>query len=119
MENIRIIHKTNTPTDEAINLIKALKDKGVNVDPEVYDGFKTVDLSIRDSKIDIEVDGIQHLTDPYQILADIDRGYYSYLDGYHTMHIPNQMIHKYLPQIAAALTEASKIRKQKISVHVN
>jgi len=62
------------------------------------------------------VDGIQHLTDPKQILADLGRGYYSHKNGYDTLHIQNEMLRKHLDEIADALAEASKVRERKIHV---
>lgn len=108
-----------TPTAEATSLKKALEDRGVKVYVELHDGFKTVDLTIPRAKINIEVDGIQHLTDPKQILADLGRGYYSHKNGYDTMHIQNEMIRRHLAEIADALAEASKVRERKIHVFVN
>ena len=105
------------PTKEAMALKKALKDRGVKVYTEFNDGYKTIDLTLPNSKIDIEVDGIQHLRDPGQILTDLSRGYYSYKDGYDTIHIQNQMIHNHLNDIADALAVASKIRERRIHIY--
>lgn len=92
---LKIVNKYKEPTQEAINLKKALKDKGVRVYLELDDGHKHIDIAIPRSKLNIEIDGIHHLTDPRQILADLGRGYYSHKNGYNTMHIPNEMIHKH------------------------
>jgi very-short-patch-repair endonuclease len=116
---LKIINKHPTPTEEAYALKVALEQKGVLVHLEIYDGYKHVDLCIPKAKIDVEVDGIRHLTDPHQILADLHRGYYSHKDGYNTMHIPNEMIHSHLREISEALAEASKIREQKLNIHVD
>lgn len=116
---LKIINKYPTPTKEANDLKKALEEKGVLVYVELDDGHKHIDLAIPRAKLNIEVDGIKHLTDPYQILADLGRGYYSHKNGFNTMHIPNEMIHSHLQEIAKALAEASKIREQKIHIHLN
>lgn len=116
---LKIINKYPVPTKEAQDLKKALEQKGVRVYVELDDGHKHIDLTIPRAKLNIEVDGIKHLTDPNQILADLGRGYYSHKNGYDTMHIPNEMIHKYLKEISEALAEASKIREQKIHVHLD
>lgn len=113
------LSRYKVPTVEAESLKEALEDRGVKVYVELHDGFKTVDLALPRAKINIEVDGIQHLTDPKQILADLGRGYYSHKNGYNTMHIPNEMVRLHLEEIADALAEASKIREQKIHVFVN
>lgn len=106
-------------TKEASDLKGALEKRGINVYSEVHDGYKHIDLAIPRAKINIEVDGIQHLTDPSQILADLGRGYYSHKNGFDTMHIPNEMIHKHLNTIADALAEASKIRENRIYIHLD
>lgn len=116
---LKIIQKYKIPTKEAKDLKEALENKGVRVYVELNDGFKHIDLAIPKAKLNIEIDGIQHLTNPKQILADLNRGYYSHKDGYNTMHIPNEMIHKHLKEISEALAEASKIREQKIRVHLD
>lgn len=116
---LRIISKYPTPTQEARALKEALEEKGVRVYVELNDGYKHVDLAIPRAKLNIEVDGIQHLTNPHQIVADLNRGYYSTKKGFNTMHIPNEMIHSHLTEISEALAEASKIRERKIYVHLD
>lgn len=116
---LKIYHHISGPTTEALSLKKALEDKGVLVYKELHDGFKTIDLAIPKAKINIEVDGIQHLINPKQILADLDRGYYSHKNGYDTIHIQNEMIRNHLEEIAGALAEASKIRERSIHVYLS
>jgi very-short-patch-repair endonuclease len=111
----KLSHYKN-PTKEARLLKRALEERGVQVYVELHDGFKTIDLALPRAKINIEVDGIQHLTDPKQILADLGRGYYSHKNGYNTMHIQNEMVREHLNEIADALAEACKVREQKIHV---
>jgi very-short-patch-repair endonuclease len=115
---LKIINKYKAPTKEAVDLKETLEQKGVVVYLELDDGHKHIDLAIPRAKLNIEVDGIKHLIDPKQILADLSRGYYSHKNGYDTMHIPNEMIHKHLEEIAEALTEASKRREKQIHVHL-
>lgn len=115
---LKIINKYKQPTKEASALKEALENKGARVYLELHDGHKHIDLAIPRAKLNIEIDGIQHLTDPHQILADLGRGYYSHKNGYNTMHIPNEMIHKHLQEIADALAEASKIREKQIHIHL-
>ena len=116
---LKILRHRNKPTTEADALKTALESRDVKVYTELHDGFKTVDLALPKAKINIEVDGIQHLTDPKQILADLSRGYYSHKNGYDTMHIQNEMVRTHLEDIANALAEASKVRKKKIQVYLN
>jgi len=100
-------------------LREALEGRGVKVYVELNDGRKHVDLAIPRAKLNIEVDGIRHFTNPHQILADLGREYFSTKKGYSTMHIPNEMIRAHLGDIAQALAEASKIRERKIHVHLS
>lgn len=116
---LNIVSRNNVPTKEALALKDALEDKGITVYKELHDGFKTIDLTLPKAKINIEVDGIQHLTNPKQILADLERGYYSHKNGYDTMHIPNEMIRLHLSEISTALAEAAKIRQKRLYVHVD
>ncbi|HVZ76026.1 MAG TPA: DUF559 domain-containing protein [Candidatus Paceibacterota bacterium] len=116
---LKIIKKYRTPTKEADDLKKALEKRGVRVLVEVHDGYKHVDLAIPSAKINIEVDGIQHLTNPKQIVADLNRGYYSHKNGFNTMHIPNEMIRNHLEEISEALAEASKMREKVLYIHLD
>jgi very-short-patch-repair endonuclease len=101
------------PTKEALDLKHALEKLGIRVLAEVDDGHKHIDLTIPSARINIEVDGCQHFTDPYQILSDLKRNHYSDNLGYDTIHIPNKLIHENLGGIASALAEASKIREER------
>lgn len=118
-KKIEIITKSPLPTKEANDLMTELKRLGVVVYRELYDGHKHIDIAIPKAKINVEVDGIHHLTNPKQILADLNRGYYSHKKGYQTMHIPNEMIRFYLREISEALAEASKIREEIIQIHLD
>jgi very-short-patch-repair endonuclease len=116
---LKIINNYPTPTKEAQALKEALEQQGVRVYVELDDGHKHIDIAIPKAKLNVEVDGIQHFTNPYQILADLNRGYYSNKKGYNTMHIPNEMLNKHLKEISEALAEASKIRERKIHIHLS
>jgi very-short-patch-repair endonuclease len=118
-KEIKIVKKYRNPTKEAGDLKEALEKQGVRVLVELHDGYKHIDLAIPKAKINVEVDGIQHLTNPHQILADLNRGYYSNKNGFNTMHIPNEMIRLHLKEISEALAEAAKIREKKIHVHLD
>ncbi|HEX3100061.1 MAG TPA: hypothetical protein VHQ41_03790 [Patescibacteria group bacterium] len=118
MGQIKIFHKTKFPTKQAINLKSALEKCGVKTILEMFDGHKHVDISVPAARLDIEVDGLKHLTDADQIVADLNRGYHSHHGGYDTIHIPNQMIDLHLEKIALALAQACKIRANKINIHL-
>jgi very-short-patch-repair endonuclease len=116
---LRILKKYRAPTKEAWDLKEALEKRGVRVLMELHDGYKHIDIAIPGAKINVEVDGIQHLTNPKQILADLNRGYYSHKNGYNTMHIPNEMIRLHLEEISEALAEASRIKEKQIRVYLD
>lgn len=111
-------HGFKKPTKEAADLKDALEKQGVRVLVEPYDGYKHVDLGVPKARLNIEIDGIQHLTDPDQIVADLNRAHHSKKLRYDTMHIPNEMIRKHLEKIAHGLSEACKIRERTIQVHL-
>jgi very-short-patch-repair endonuclease len=113
-----IINKYRTPTQEASRLKSELEKRGVRVLVELHDGHKHIDLTIPKAKINIELDGIQHLTNPEQIVADLSRGYYSHKNGFDTMHIPNEMVRLHLEKISNALAEAAKMRARRIYLHM-
>ncbi|MDQ5886407.1 MAG: hypothetical protein QG628_804, partial [Patescibacteria group bacterium] len=69
---LKIIKKFRNPTKEADDLKRALEGKGVRVLVELHDGHKHIDLAIPKARINVEVDGIQHLTNPQQILSDLN-----------------------------------------------
>lgn len=102
------------PTYYANLLKKYLKVLGIKVEDEINDGYKHIDLSIPRAKLDIEVDGAQHLTDPDQIMTDYTRAYYSREAGYETLHVHNKdlMEDKDARAIASAIAEVSAIREE-------
>lgn len=116
---LNIINKTPIPTPETVALKEALEKLGIEVKLEVFDGFKHIDIEISKAKLDVEVDGVYHLTNPNQILADLNRSYYSHKDGFNTIHIPNEIVRKYLKEISEGLAEASKIKEKIINIHLS
>lgn len=106
------MNKKSTP--EALALKEALEGLGIHVLAEHYDGHKHIDLAIPRARINIEIDGSQHLTDPYQILADLNRSHYSDDLDYRTLHIHNEEIHTNLEKIAVAIAEAAKIQEARL-----
>lgn len=99
------------PTRWAIDLYNALKEKGIKSELETWDGYKHIDISIDEAELDIEIDGLQHLTDPRQIEADLDRAYYSMIkDNMDTLHIPNVFIDEHLDKIADAISKVVRNR---------
>jgi very-short-patch-repair endonuclease len=97
-------------TLQAKALYYALKERGIEAELEVYDGYKHVDLAIMDAKIYIEIDGSQHSTDPDQLNADLNRDYHSHKDGFVTKRYTNEQINKHLDEIADAIAEVVRKR---------
>ena len=95
----------NQITPEARQLYKALRERNVPVDLEVFDGYKTIDMVVKPLKLNIEVDGMHHAADSKQALADLKRAMHSYKKGYTTIHIPNCLIHERLDETADSLVE--------------
>ena len=79
-------------SDHAKELYLELRKNGVPAQLEKYDGYKKIDIAIPECKVNIEVDGMHHSFDPFQALADLQRTYYSFLNGYITLRIPNSLI---------------------------
>lgn len=102
------------PTNQANSLVVALEKKGIKIKPEHSDGHKHVDIFIPEASIYIEVDGLQHFTNPDQIIADFKRNYYSFKDGFFTLHITNQLIETHLEEIANAIEKVVVIRKKEL-----
>lgn len=107
------------PTETAGKLKKSLEKLGIKVEEEYFDGYKHIDLFIPSIKVNIEVDGIQHLTDCDQIVRDFHREYYAERAGYHTLHIPNILVNQFCDQIAHAIAELElKYIKTKLSTYI-
>jgi len=80
-------------TFEAIRLYFALKQRGVPAQIEKFDGHKHIDIVIEEAKTHIEVDGGHHNYDTRQALSDLKRTFFSFLDGYFTLRIPNSLVY--------------------------
>lgn len=77
------------PTKAALLLRDCLEEKGIKVELQHWDGHKHVDIYIPKAKLYIEIDGIQHYIKAKQIMSDIERGYWSYKEGFKTFRIPS------------------------------
>lgn len=103
-------------TEQSKKLHSALVDEGIEAELECWDGHKHVDICIPSSKIYIEVDGMQHFTNPDQMARDFIRDHYSDDDGFSTLHIPNVVVetdlHKVVKAIKKVVTRSqSSVRK--------
>lgn len=99
-------------TEHEKALTKELEKRGVKVIPQFNDSHKHIDLYLPEAKVNIEIDGIQHLINAKNILSDFGRTYYADKAGYNTIHIQNETLEKYLEKIADAIAEVVAIRKK-------
>ena len=90
-------------TKEVRALVDALKARGVHAETEHWDGHKHVDIFVPAAKLYIEIDGIQHFTNPKQILADFKRDHYSDDGEFYTKRFSNEMVRSHLGEIADAI----------------
>lgn len=97
-------------TPEARTLYAELIKLEISAVLERFDGHKTVDISIPDARIDIEVDGTHHNTNPIQAIADLKRTYYSLIDDYYTIRIPNSLIQNNLRETVDYITRILDVR---------
>ncbi len=86
----------------------ALKKRGIESITEYPDGHKTIDIAVLPARLYIEVDGVQHLNNPDQIITDFKRDYYSDREGFYTLHIHNDDIKNHLNSIADAIAEVAR-----------
>jgi very-short-patch-repair endonuclease len=91
-------------------LYDALQEKGIKAELEYSDGHKTVDIAILKAHLYIEVDGIQHFTNPEQIMRDFKRYHYSDGDDFSTFYVTNQIIDNHLDEVVNALVDVVKSR---------
>ena len=66
-------HSTLVITEQTRQLHRALGERGVKAELEYFDGHKHVDIAILSARMFIEVDGLQHFTDPVHIEKDFKR----------------------------------------------
>lgn len=97
--------KKQNQSEQANRLYCALLKRGVKAELGYSDGYKTIDIAILNAHIYIEVDGIQHFTSPKQILSDFKRYHFSDGDDFRTFYVTNQIVDKYVEEVADALTE--------------
>lgn len=96
-------------TPQVTNLYNALAKRNIKCELECYDGHKHIDISIPWAKIDIEVDGIHHYTNPDQIRSDFQRSYWSIKrDDYDIFHVPNIIVEQHLEQVADAIANVAR-----------
>ncbi len=101
------------PTAHVIKIAHALEERGAQLKLEHWDGHKHIDIFIPSARLYIEVNGLQHYTNPDKIVADLKRMHFSDGDDFVTMSITNQLIDTHLDNIADAIVEVVKRRSVK------
>jgi very-short-patch-repair endonuclease len=84
----------NVASNQQVLISLSLNHRGIKNELEYSDGYKRVDIAILDPKIYIEVNGKQHINDAIRLISDIKRTYYSFKDGFLTLHIYNDAINE-------------------------
>jgi very-short-patch-repair endonuclease len=91
----------------------ALNQRDIHIELEFGDGNKRVDISIPSARLNIELDGKYHLTDPEHLFRDLERDSYSHSDGTDTTRVPNFYVDKRLDEVADSIAEVAKRRSKK------
>lgn len=111
-KNISVVNEkdktTNSSTPQAKALREALIKRGIKCELEKWDGYKHIDIAIPWAKLNIEIDGIQHYTDPKQMTSDCQRTYYSIQKGFKTIRYPNFVIEKNLDRVADGIASVAR-----------
>ncbi len=104
----------NQVTTHEKKLFDALTAEGIFAELAHCDEHKCVDIHIPEINLNIEIDGVNHYTDPEQIMTDILRDNYSERDGFHTFRVPNEAIDNHLNAVVKAVVQViSRIRTLK------
>jgi len=75
---------------------------------EAYDGHKHVDISIAWAKLNIEIDGRQHLLNSKQLYADVKRDSHSHEDDIYTIRVTNEAVDRDAERIAQAIAKVAR-----------
>jgi very-short-patch-repair endonuclease len=110
--NSVMVNQQNEPTPQAKRLHEALNKRDIHNELEPSDGYKHVDISIPGAKLNLEIDGKYHLTNPEHLFRDLERDSYSHLDGIDTVRIPNFYVENHLDEIANAIAEVARKRQE-------
>jgi very-short-patch-repair endonuclease len=106
----KTVPSSSKVTPQALKLSEALKKRHIAHKLEAYDGYKHVDISIGWAKLNIEIDGKQHILNAKQLYSDLERDSFSHEDGIVTKRYTNEDIDKYLDEIAEAIAKVARKR---------
>ena len=90
-----------------------LREKQIPAQLEEFDGYKTIDISIEEAKLHIEVDGDHHNLKSNQALTDLKRTYHSIKEGIYTLRIPNSLVREKMKEASTYVIEIIKLRQKK------
>jgi very-short-patch-repair endonuclease len=86
-------------------LFDALIESGIFAILSHCDSHKCVDIHVPEIDLNIEVDGLQHYTNPEQIITDILRDNFSEMHDFHTLRVPNSALEKHTKEIVSAVLQ--------------
>jgi very-short-patch-repair endonuclease len=109
-----MVNKQNEPTLQAKRLHEALNERGIYNELEPFDGHKHVDISIPWAKLNLEIDGKYHLTDPEHLFRDLQRDACSHNEGIDTIRIPNLYVESHLDELADSIREVAIKKRNRI-----
>jgi very-short-patch-repair endonuclease len=97
----------------ALKLYESLRKRGVFCELEAYNSSKHIDITIRDARLYVGIDGEHHNLDPEQLIIDLMSDEQSFKEGYATKRYSLKEIDESLEGIADSLTEVVKQRTKK------
>ncbi|UCF12554.1 MAG: hypothetical protein JSW06_11070 [Thermoplasmatales archaeon] len=109
-----LVHqKEKRASEHALKMYDALKKRGVECALEPYTVNKYFDISIKNAKLNIGIDGEHHSLDPEQLHLDLISDENSQKEGFATKHYTLREIDENLERIADTLAEVVKQRIKK------
>ncbi len=91
-------------SQETIHLYLSLRTRNVPAMLEKSALTNTTDIAVASAKLTIEVDGPQYDSNPHRALADLQKSYQTFKNGYLTLRIPHALVKKNLDQTADCIT---------------
>ncbi len=105
--------KEKRASSHALKMYDALKKRGIDCELEPYTVHKHVDISIKNAKLNIGIDGEHHSLDPEQLHLDLISDENSLKEGFATKHYTLRDIDDNLEGIADTLAEVVQQRIKK------
>ncbi len=113
-KSLCMVHqKEKRASSHALKMYDALKKRGIDCELEPYTVHKHFDISIKNAKLNIGIDGEHHSLDPEQLHLDLISDENSLKEGFATKHYTLREIDDNLERIADTLAEVVKQRIKK------